>query len=215
MMAKVFIVDDHPMMRKGICQAIAQQPHLTVVGEASTGAEVLSRAVEAAPDLLIMDIHLPDLNGSEVTRRLLDLLPAAKIIIFSSDGTRAVVDEALQAGAVGYIWKQSATDELIQAIDKVMAGKLYLSPDVSGDILEDYRKNLAGESIPARPLLAARDKKLLRLIAEGLRNKEIAADLGISAKSVEAYRSRLMKRLGCSSPAHLVRYAIREGIASA
>ena len=125
-----------------------------------------------------------------------------------------MVDEALQAGVCGYLSKSSPLEELIHAIDLVMAGRLYLSPDVSADILEDYRKSLNEEPEPSKPFLSEREKQLLRLVAEGRRNKEIATLLSISSKSVEAYRSRVMKKLGCSSSAELVRYAIREGIAA-
>jgi len=203
------------MLRNGMRQAIAQQPDLTVVGEASTGAAALKLVAELAPDVVVMDVHLPDLNGIEVTRRILRLLPAVKVVVFSGDAARSLVDEAIQAGACGYIWKQSATEELIRAIEVVMTGKLYLSPEVSAGIMEDYRKSLVGESEPAKPLLSDRDKQLLRLVAEGRRNKEIAVHLTLSPKSVEAYRSRLTKKLGCSNSADLVRYAIREGIVSA
>jgi DNA-binding NarL/FixJ family response regulator len=160
-----------------------------------------------------MDIHLPDMNGIEVSRHILNGQPGIKIIVFSSDTVRTLVDEALQIGVCGYLPKSSSVEELIMAIESVMAGKLYLSPEVSGDILADYRKSLRSDAQPLKPLLSEREKHLLRLIAEGRRNKEISAELGVSIKSVEAYRSRLMKKLGCSSSAELVRYAVRQGIA--
>jgi DNA-binding NarL/FixJ family response regulator len=211
---KLFLVDDHPMLLKGLRQAILEQPSITVVGEATTGADALQRAAELNPDIIVMDIHLPDISGLEVTRKILALLPSAKVLVFSADPNRTMVDEALQAGACGYIWKQSAVDEVLRAIEMVQAGKLYLSPELSTDILKDYRNVLFGAPAPSRPLLSERDKLMLRLIAEGRRNKEIAQQLGVSAKSVESYRSRLMKRLGCPSAAELIRYAIREGIAA-
>jgi DNA-binding NarL/FixJ family response regulator len=191
---------------------MAQQPNLTVVGEASTGASALKLAAELAPDLIVMDIHLPDMNGIEVTRQMLGVLPLVKIVVFSGDADRSLVDGALQAGACGYIWKQSAVEELIQAIGIVMAGKLYLSPEVSAGILEDYRKGLVDEPAPSKPVLSEREKQILRLIAEGRRNKDMAVQLELSPKSIETYRARLMKKLGCSSTADVVRYAIREGI---
>ncbi len=209
---KIFLVDDHPMMRSGLRQAMAHRPDLVVAGEASTGASALQAAVELVPDLIVMDVHLPDMTGIEVTRKILAVLPSVKVVVFSGDPARTLVDEALQAGACAYILKQGAAEQLIQAIDLVMAGKLYLSPEVNAGILEDYRKALTAETPPSKPLLSERDKQLLRLIAEGQRNKEIATQLSLSTKSVEVYRSRLMKKLNCSSPAELVRYAIREGI---
>jgi two-component system, NarL family, response regulator NreC len=215
MNTRILIVDDHPTLRRGLCQVIGQQPHLAVVGEAPTGTEALKLATELSPDLIVMDIHLPDMNGIEATRQIVKLLPSCKVIVFSGDPNRALVDESLQAGACGYIWKQSAADELLRAVEIVMTGKLYLSPEVSMDILEDYRRGLTGETEVSKPLLSERDKLVLRLVAEGRRNKEIALQMTLSIKSVEAYRSRLMKKLGCSNSAELVRYAIREGIATA
>jgi two-component system, NarL family, response regulator NreC len=211
---KVLVVDDHPILRFGLRRTIDQHPNFTVVGEASTGAEALKLVAKLAPDLITMDVLLPDVNGIELTRQILAVLPSVKIVVFSSDATRSRVNEALQAGACGYIWKLSAAQEIIRAIEMVMTGRLYLSPEVSADILEDYRKCLAGQSEPSKPFLSDREKQLLRFVAEGRRNKEIAAQLALSIKSIEAYRSRLIKKLGCSSTAELVRYAVREGIAA-
>lgn len=215
MNVKLLLVDDHPMLRDGLRQALARHPQFIVAGEASTGANALKLTAELVPDLIVMDLHLPDMNGIEVTRQILRNQPSVRILVFSSDAARSAVDEALQAGACGYIWKQSASDELIRAVEMVTAGKLYLSPELSAGMLEDYRRGLAQEAEPAKPLLSTRDRQLLRLVVEGLRSKEIALQLGISPRSVEAYRSRLMKKLSCSNAADLVRYAIREGIATA
>ena len=212
---KILLVDDHPMLRNGLRMALRQQPRFSVVGEASTAEQAFKLAGELTPDLVVMDIHLPDSSGIDASRRILSALPSTKVVVFSSDPSRALVDQALQAGALGYVFKTGAVEELIHAIDTVMAGRLYLSPEVSGGILEDYRKSLCGESPPAKPALSEADKGLMRLIAQGRRNKEIATQLGLSAKSVEARRSRLMKHLGCANSAELVRYAIREGIAEA
>ena len=203
------------MLLYGLRQAIAKQPRLTLVGEAASGAAAGKLAAELSPDLIVMDIHLPDMNGIEVTRRILDVVPAAKVVIFSGDANHSVVDEALQAGACGFVWKKTAVAEVIRAIEIVMAGHLYLSPEVSAHILENYRMGLAETSKPAKPLLSKREIQLLRLVAEGRRTKEIATQLHLTVKSVEAYRSRLMKKLGCSNAIQLVRYAIREGIATA
>jgi len=214
MKTKILLVDDHPMLRSGLRQELAHQPNLELVGEAATGGLAVKLAAELTPDLVVMDVHLPDMNGIEVARQILSAQPSVKVVIFSGDTVRAVVDEALQAGVCGYLSKSSPLEELIHAIDQVMAGRLYLSPDVSAEILEDYRKSLTEEAEPLKLLLSEREKQLLRLVAEGRRNKEIATLLSISPKSVEAYRSRVMKKLGCFSSAELVRYAIREGIAA-
>src|ERR1022692_2003440 len=172
MNAKLMMVDDHPMMRHGLREAVARQPNLTLVGEAWTGAMALKLARELTPDLVVMDVHLPDINGIETSRQLLSSLPALKIVIFSDDTARQSVDEALQAGVCGYLSKMSAVAELMHAIDLVMQGKLYLSPEVSGGILEDYRKGLAEGCELSKSFLSQREKQLMRLVAEGKRNKE-------------------------------------------
>jgi len=213
MNVKLLLVDDHPMTRTGLSQTLAKEANLTVVGEASRGEIALKMAAELMPDLVLMDVHLPDFGGIEATRRLRDICPSAKVIIFSGDPDRALVNEALQAGACGYVMKSGVVGELLQAVDFVMQGRLYLSPEINSVILEDYRQSLAGDEEPPKPLLTARDTQVLKLVTEGKRNKEMADSLGISVKSVEAYRSRLMKKLGYSTAAELVRYAIREGIA--
>jgi DNA-binding NarL/FixJ family response regulator len=213
MKIRALIVDDHTMLRRGLVQALAPHDRLEVVGEASSGAQAIALAEQHKPELVLMDVHLPDANGIELSRQILANHPAIKIIVFSSDVARPLVDEALQIGVCGYLSKSGSVDELLTAIDSVMDGKLYLSPEVSGDILSDYRRTLQGDTEPAKPELTEREKQLLRLVAEGRRNKEISAELDLSIKSIEAYRSRLMKKLNCSSSAELVRYAVREGIA--
>jgi DNA-binding NarL/FixJ family response regulator len=213
MNVRVFLVDDHQMVIQGLRHVIAQQPNLTIVGEAPTGAAALKLAPGLAPDLIVMDLHLPDMNGIEVTRRMSSILPLVKVVIFSGDAARSNVDAALEAGARGYLWKQSATEDLIQAIQMVMAGNIFLSHEVNADILEEYQKGIGAEGQPPRRLLTQRDRQLMRFIVAGRRNKEIAAELTVTPKAVEAYRSRLMKKLGCSNSADLIRYAIREGIA--
>ncbi|MDR3457831.1 MAG: response regulator transcription factor [Verrucomicrobiae bacterium] len=207
-------MDDHPMVLNGLRQVLSLHSELALAGEAATGAEALKLTRELNPDLVVMDIHLPDMNGIETTRQILAAQPAAKIIIYSGDPSRANVDEAIRAGARGYLFKRGIIAELFKAIDVVMTGELYLSPEVSLGIVEDYHKRMTSEAAPAKQVLSVLETKLLRLVAAGQRNKEIAVQLAISIKSVEAYRSRLIKKLGCASSADLIRYAIREGIAA-
>jgi len=212
---KLLLVDDHPMLRLGLREAVAQHPHLSVVGEASNGAQALKLARELSPDLVVMDIHLPGINGIETTRQILNAQPTVNILIFSRDAAHLLVQEALQAGAKGYVLKRGDVDELICAIDVVMAGKPYFSAAVSEGIVEDYQKKLTGTGNPAKLELSVRERQLLRLIAEGRRNKEIATTMKLSANSIETYRARLMKKVGHRSIAELVRFAVREGIAAA
>lgn len=211
---KILIVDGQPAVRDGISHSMAASPVVDVVGQAGTGALAVTLAGELAPDIVVLDVQLPDMNGLEVCRRILGAHPAMKLVIFSADATRATVEQALQIGVCGYLSKTSAVEELLQAIDWVMNGRLYLSPDASADIVAEYRKGLTDGLASEKPFLSEREEQLLRLIAGGRRNKEIAVQLAISIKSVEANRSRLMKKLGCASLADLIRYAIREGIAA-
>lgn len=212
---RLVLVDDHPMTRMGVKHFVATQPDLELVGEAETGTAALECIEAARPDLAIVDLHLPDMPGLDVARRALQRFPGLKILIFSGDSDRVFVDEALKAGVHGYILKSSGPAELSAAIQGILSGRLYFSNDVSSGILEDYRRSLAEPEQPAKPALPERDIALIRLIASGRRNKEIASELGLTAKSVETYRSRLMKKLGVNSTADLVRYAVREGIISA
>jgi DNA-binding NarL/FixJ family response regulator len=203
------------MLRQGLARVISQREGLEVVEEASTGAEALSLVVSLKPDLVVLDLHLPDMTGIEAATQILQARPATRIVMFSSDPTRSRIDEALEAGASGYVLKTDAVDELADAISAVMAGKIYLSQAVSAGIVEDYARGLRGEPVPVPPVLSAQERQLLNLVAGGRRNKEIADELDLSVKSVEAQRSRLMKKVGCASSAELVRYAIREGIVAA
>jgi len=162
-----------------------------------------------------MEVCLTDMNGVEATRQILRLLPATRIVIFSSEASRALVDEALQAGALGYLSKGGSSDELFRAIDLVSEGKPYLSPEINLVLLEDHQKSLLADRQPPTPPLSERDKRLLRLIAEGRRSKEIAQHLSLRCGTVSTYRARLMKKLSCASLAELVRYAVREKIVNA
>jgi DNA-binding NarL/FixJ family response regulator len=214
MNTKMLIVDDHPMLLHGLRQALSEHSKLTLVGAAATGAEAVKLARELNPDLVVMDIHLPDINGIEATRQILSEQPRVKVVIFSRDPSHALVQEALQAGAKGYVLKRGSARELIDAISAVMNGEIYLSAKVSAGIVEDYQKRLLAMGEPAKPKLNAREKQLLRLISEGRRNKEIATEMKLSANSIETYRARLMKKVGYRNSAELVRFAVREGIAA-
>jgi DNA-binding NarL/FixJ family response regulator len=212
MSVKLLIVDDHPMLRKGARDVLNGHPGLIVTGEAGTAAQAMHQVQELSPDVVLMDIHLPDMSGLAAARLLHDASPALKIVVFSSDDDRALVDEALQAGALGYVLKTAGFMELISAVETVSQGKVYLSASVSSGIVEDYRKRVRHADSPARPLPSDRDQRLLQLVADGRRNKEIAGELGLSIKTVEANRSRLMRQFQCTNSPELIRHAIREGI---
>jgi len=206
------MVEPHPLTSYGWRRALESQTRLVWRGEFSTGTEAISRAAELQPDLVVMEMHLPDLPGPTVIRQMLAAAPGAKILIFSGDGSPPLVDAALQAGASGYVLKQSPIEELRRAAEWVLAGKRFLSPELGSSLVEQHQKSLTGAADLRPAGLTEREKNLLRLVAGGQRNKEIAAELKLRVNSVETYRVRLMKKTGCSSTAQLVLYAIRAGL---
>ena len=214
MNTRVVLVDDHPILRQGVRQALEAQSDLALAGEASDGQAAVQMVRELSPDLVIMDVHLPDMSGLEASRQIFAQRPATKIIVFSADADRALVDEALQVGVSGYLLKHSVPEELIRAIRLVVEGRLYLCPDVASSVFSDYRKMLASRPLTAQPLLTHREQQVLICVAEGLPNKEIADRLHVSTKSVEKSRARVMHKLQCRSVAELTRYAIRVGLVS-
>ncbi len=211
-MTKVLIVDDHPLMRQGLRRALEAQAEMTIVGECSNGHEALQSVQQGAPDLVIMDIHLPDVSGIKVSRRILAETSGTKVIILSADSDRELVDEALQIGVCGYLLKSGAVEEVARAVRMVADGRLYLSPEVASIVLGDYRRMLVAGKSPMKPVLTERERQVLRYVAEGLQNKEVASQLNISPKAAERTRARIMDKLGYRSVAELTRYAIREGI---
>ena len=148
---KIFLVDDHGMLRSGLRHAITARPNMAIIGEASNGAIALKLIAELQPQLVIMDMHLPDMSGIELTRRILANWPAIKVTFFSGDANQSLVDEALEAGACGYVWKQGAAEELMTAIETVMAGRLYLSPEVNAAVLKEYATAWVKRRQRARP----------------------------------------------------------------
>lgn len=213
MIKSVLLVDDHRMFHQALRLLLEHQLHLTVAATAESGAEALAHVGNSAFDLILMDVHLPDTNGIDVSRRILELRPDARIIVLSSDADPLRVDEALLAGVMGYLLKINATDELRAAIESVAAGTRYLSPQANAALLAGYRR--LRETPATTPPLSPREREVVRLIASGQRTKEIAATLGIGVKSAETYRRRVMQKLGLFSVAELTRYALREGLATA
>jgi DNA-binding NarL/FixJ family response regulator len=213
MATNVLIVDDHPLVRAGVRQVLAQSSGFGLILEADSGRDAIRMAAEHKPDVILMDLNMPGIGGIEAARLILESSPEVRIIVLSGDADRLKVDHALQVGACGYLYKQSVLTELLVAIEQVTSGKLYFSPEISASIINDYRRTLFEPNKSLfPPAMSAREVQLLRLISNGARSKEIAAELSLSPNSIETYRSRLMKKLGCSSTAELVRYAIRTGI---
>lgn len=216
MSVRVIIADDHPVVRDGLRFSIERsKAGIEVVGEATNGQEVLElveRGITA--DVYILDVTMPLLNGIEAMRELLRRQPGAKVIVLSFHGTRAMVEEALDSGAQGYLTKEAASRSVVDAIGEVNAGRCFLSPDVAHFVVERFvnrgRRSTAGGRSAS---LTGQERKVLQLIAEGHTNKEIASDLGLAVNTVHAHRTNLMAKLDLHKQADLVRYAIKEGIA--
>jgi DNA-binding NarL/FixJ family response regulator len=216
----VVICDDHRMMRDGL-RAILEKEGIAVVGEAANGREVLAIAEELRPDIVVMDISMPELNGIDATRLLLERRPNTKVIGLSMNADRRYVGALFAAGAVGYLLKTSASEELIQAVRAVAVGLKYVSPAVAGGIVEDYLaqrpSTTASEALPApvpagsKPL-SPREREVLQLLAEGQSTKEIAVHLAIAPTTVETHRRQIMDKLNLRTVAELTKYAVREGI---
>ena len=206
---RILLADDHVVVRQGL-RALLEQAGMVVIGEASDGQEALRSAHEQSPDVAVLDIAMPHLNGLETARRLREALPQTKIVLLTMHTEDPYVLEALQAGAVGYVLKTQAAVDIVQAIRDVLQGGIYLSPRVSRAVVTAY---LTRSHLPPDPL-TSREREILQLIAEGQTTKEIASRLGLSVKTVESHRINLMRKLDIHETATLVRYAIRRGLAS-
>lgn len=211
---KVLLADDHTLLRSGVRALLERMACVEVVGEASTGREAVDRARELQPELILLDIAMPELTGLEALPRLKKEFPDVKILMLSAHLNEEYVIRALRGGASGYLLKDAATEELEQAIRGVMAGQTYLSPAISRPVIDSYLQRV-GDTANPLDQLTPRQREILQGIAEGRSTKEIAHDLGISAKTVETHRAQLMERLEIREVAGLVRYAIRCGLISA
>jgi DNA-binding NarL/FixJ family response regulator len=210
MKTRVLIADDHRIVREGLRGLIEKDADLEVVAEAEGGREAVRLAGELAPDVVIMDVSMPDLNGMEATRQIAKTVPAAKVIALSMHSDRRFIAGMFSAGACGYLLKDCAFDELVRAVRAVAAGGAYLSPAVAGTVLKDYAGNAAGPASELSP----RQREVLQLLAEGLATKEVAARLQVSVKTIETHRKQIMDKLGVRSVAELTKYAVREGLTS-
>ncbi len=206
------MADDHRIVREGIRTLLERHPDLKVVGEVSNGIEAIEFARDLSPDVVVLDITMPEMNGSEATRQLIDENPNLKIIALSVHSDKDMVTEMLRAGASGYLTKECAFEELVQAIQQVVAGQKYLSMDIKERVAEDFISDYSRHDGNQRSLLAPKERLILQLIAEGNSTKEIAGQLELSIKTVETHRLRMMNKLGITNIAGLVKYAIREGL---
>jgi DNA-binding NarL/FixJ family response regulator len=208
---RVLVADDHTLVRAGIVGLLDRLEGVEVVGEASDGQEALRLAERLRPDLALIDISMPELNGLEVATRLAGVSPKLRIVMLSMHTSEEYVLRALRAGAAGYLLKGSAVAELEVAVRAVARGDTYLSPAVSKHVVDDYVRRTGGSPDPI-DALTPRQREILQLVAEGLTSKEIAQRLTISYRTVETHRSHLMERLGVRDMAGLVRFAVRAGL---
>lgn len=213
MLTRIMLADDHVLVRSGIKALLAAMPGVEVVGEASDGAEVIEMIGQLKPDLVVMDIAMKGMNGLEALRRLRGDYPTTRFLMLSMYGSEEYVMQALNAGANGYLFKDSAATELEKALYEVKHGRQYLDSHISREALDNYMKRVAQNGTPVE-VLTPRQREILQLIAEGNNTKEIAYQLNVSAKTIETHRAQLMDRLDIRDVPGLVRYAIRTGIAT-
>jgi DNA-binding NarL/FixJ family response regulator len=206
---KILLVDDHALVRSGLRAMLSSEPDLMVVGEASNGKEALARIQELKPEIVVMDLRMPEMNGVDAVQRALALDPRLRIIGLSADADTRLAVELLRAGAMGYVRKEAAYEELLAAIRASLANNFYCSSALVNRMLVEPR---SGQRASAFELLSPREREYLQSLAEGKSTKEIAGLLGISIKTAETHRRNLMAKLGVDSVAELVKYAIREGL---
>jgi DNA-binding NarL/FixJ family response regulator len=205
---RILLADDHVLVRQGFRMILSAQPDMEIVGEAGNGREAVELAEKLKPDIVIMDVAMPELNGIEATRRLTASTPRIRVLALSMHKDSVYVREILRSGARGYLLKDSADADLLTAVRAVAKGDGYLSPAVSDAVLTDYRRHVTDPI----DLLTSREREVLQMIAEGKTNKEIAVALNLSVYTVEAHRGRVMEKLNLHSTGELVRFALRNGL---
>jgi two-component system, NarL family, response regulator NreC len=211
---KIVLADDHKIVRDGLRAILEKHPGMEVVGEAENGHEAIAVAQRTAPDVVVMDISMPGLNGVDSAKRIAHELPRTRVIALSMCADRRYVLAMLSAGAAGYLLKNAAAGELIRAIETTATGRTYLSPEIAGVVVETLRERSAPEEPTSAGVLSAREREVLQLLAEGRTSKEIAAQLHVAVTTVETHRRQIMAKLGLHSIAELTKYAIREGLTS-
>ena len=212
MSIKVLLVDDHAIIREGLRSLLEKQPEIEVIADTDDGRKAVELVRELLPNIVIMDITMPGLNGIEATRQITAGFPAVKVIALSIHSKRRFVADMLSAGATGYILKECLFDELVQAIKAVAAGGRYLSPRITDVVVNDYVKRLSASADSPFEALKTREREVLQLVAEGKSTKQIALYLHVSTKTIEANRRQIMEKLNIHNVAELTKYAVREGL---
>jgi two-component system NarL family response regulator len=209
---RIVLADDHPLIREAVGNLIKGAPEFELVGEAANGKECLARVQELSPDILLLDIAMPEMNGEQVARELLQQFPKLKIIALSGYTDRQFVRAMIKAGAKAYVVKSASGRELISALRAVASGKNYLSPEVTGAVMTLWEDRAPNAKLSEQSRLGRREKEVLKLIAEGHRGAKIASQMGIAVATVEAHRRNILRKLQLHSAADLTRYALRHGI---
>lgn len=212
MQIKILLADEQKSIREGLRSLLEKYDEFDVAAEADSGESTVALASKYKPDVVVMDVAIPDLNGIEATRRIIGKVPGAKVIAMAMNLEKHSVVEMLKAGTSGYLLKESAHEELVDAIREVVAGNIYMSPTVVGLVLGEYVHKQLSEENTIFPILTPREREVLKLIAEGRSTGQIALDMGISTNTVDTHRQHLMDKLNIRGIADLTRYTIREGI---
>jgi DNA-binding NarL/FixJ family response regulator len=207
---RVVLADDHEMVRTGLRSLVESQPGFSVIAEARDGQEACRRALELRPDVVVMDVSMPGMDGATATEHLLRQWPAARVLVLTAHDDRAHLTRLMQAGAVGYLLKRAASADLVRAITAVAAGETYVDPVLAGGMLRKVARAPDLRAAVADPL-SDREEEVMRRIAWGESNKEIAGSLGISTRTVETYKARITEKLGLKSRTEMVRYALHRG----
>lgn len=214
MSIKILLADDHKIIRDGLRSLLENEKDMAVVAEAETGRDAIKLTRQFSPDIVVMDVNMPDLNGVDATELIMAESPAVRIIALSIHSTRRYVTRMLKAGAAGYLVKHCAYEELANAIRVVADNKPYLSTQILDTVISDYTANLSSDEKSVFSTLTTREREILQLVAEGIRSEDIAARLFISVKTVSSHRRAIMQRLNLHSVAELTKYAIKEGLIS-
>jgi DNA-binding NarL/FixJ family response regulator len=208
---RIVLVDDHALMREGLRMIVNAQSNMQVVGEAADAMAAIALTEKLKPDAVIMDASMPGASGLEATQRLARTLPGTKVLVVTRHADRPFVQRFLQSGASGYVLKRSPSDEVVRAINRIVAGQIYLDPAITGTVVESAGTHRAGTDLGGGKSLSQREEEILRLIAWGLLSKEIASRLDISSKTVDTHKTNAMNKLGMTSRADVVRYALLQG----
>jgi len=214
MSVRVLLADDHPIVRQGMRNLLEAEEHFSIVGEAEDGLQTVQLAEKLKPDIVIVDMMMPRLNGLEAIRQITSMLPCTRCIVLSMQSADPYIVRALKAGASGYVLKDSGPNEVVDAINHVMDGKRYLSPQLSEKLIDLFVNKVDTNGLDPYNSLTDREREILQLAAEGLTNNQIAEQLSISSRTVEQHRQSMMNKMGFKHPADLIRFAIQRGILS-